>query len=83
MEALKGVGKIPQVLVLGTSNFRMGRIESETAAKEEVEEEEVGEESNGDDRHLIIPSLNKGKMGWLCEKGPVGLGCRPLSQERS
>lgn len=68
MEALKGVGKIPQVLVLGTSNFRMGRIESETAAKEEVEEEEVGEESNGDDRHLIIPSLNKGKMGWLCEK---------------
>lgn len=58
----EGVGKVPQVLVLGTSNFRKRRIESEGAAKEEVEEDEVEEESNGDDRYLIIPSLKKGKM---------------------
>lgn len=58
----EGVGKVPQVLVLGTSNFKMRRIESEGAAKEEVEEDEVVEESNGDDRYLISPSLKKGKM---------------------
>lgn len=59
----EGVGKVPQVLVLGTSDFRMGRIEEEATAKGEVEED-----SNGDDRYLIIPSFNKGKMGGLCEK---------------
>ena len=69
----EGVEKVPQVLVLGTSNFRMGRIEEEATAKEEVEEEEVEEESNGDDRYLIIPSFNKGKWDG-CVKRPCGIG---------